>query len=379
MKLTFNNNNNFHLNILLSWLTCFVLIIHGQLMQTNTNRTLHTMNFTNHTGKTMSNVSVKANMSASGHLVIEAAKFTITDLSRQGYSLSTEKAKHHTHYASPSPHHGEFTHNYDQYFEGNPVSNHKPKDVEDWILPSEWIYEQLNDYLTCIYDKQVNCEEQFVTKLQLKLLKIKNDKKKQREASEKHQTTPHRSFLMSPSSAAPKDHATASIPFGTHTQYPTLSFKFGPRYKPEGRDHESHSHPERGEHDLSQYNKRETTFEIHRHSDGHGRPEKTHEQHSHPHHSHHEPHHHPHHDHHHSYPAPPPPPPSPPSMSAPHPHHPPPPPPPPPPPHYQPSTHSHHGSLTSYTILKKLASLIPMIGGEEKPDASSYYNRYRAE
>ncbi|VDQ05577.1 unnamed protein product [Trichobilharzia regenti] len=277
-------------------------------MQTNTNRTLHTMNFTNHTGKTMSNVSVKANMSASGHLVIEAAKFTITDLSRQGYSLSTEKAKHHTHYASPSPHHGEFTHNYDQYFEGNPVSNHKPKDVEDWILPSEWIYEQLNDYLTCIYDKQ-----------------------------------------------------------------------FGPRYKPEGRDHESHSHPERGEHDLSQYNKRETTFEIHRHSDGHGRPEKTHEQHSHPHHSHHEPHHHPHHDHHHSYPAPPPPPPSPPSMSAPHPHHPPPPPPPPPPPHYQPSTHSHHGSLTSYTILKKLASLIPMIGGEEKPDASSYYNRYRAE
>ncbi|CAH8498748.1 unnamed protein product [Schistosoma bovis] len=86
---------------------------------------------------------------------------------------------HHHHHRHHDHDHGDHDHNdhdHDHSHEHSSKEDNNPKTIS-----SEWIYDKLKEYLTCIYEKQINCEDQFVTELQLKLLKMQSNKQKNDE------------------------------------------------------------------------------------------------------------------------------------------------------------------------------------------------------
>uniref|UniRef100_A0A5K4FAJ5 GATA zinc finger domain-containing protein 14-like n=1 Tax=Schistosoma mansoni TaxID=6183 RepID=A0A5K4FAJ5_SCHMA len=93
---------------------------------------------------------------------------------------------HHHHHHKHKSHHHDQDHDRDQDRD-HQDHDHDQKDTNDKTISSSWIYDQLKQYLTCIYDKQINCEDQFVTKLQLELLKLKKKKEKYENVKIKQQ------------------------------------------------------------------------------------------------------------------------------------------------------------------------------------------------
>ncbi|CAH8494100.1 unnamed protein product [Heterobilharzia americana] len=341
--------NRFHLNFLLLCATSFVLTTYGQLASINTNKTVQTTNLTNLTGSTTSNESTKTNITKSHHLIIGATQVTATDLSHESH-LSTSKKPKVIKAASLS-NHGSHIHDYSQYFKENDEKMQKHKnnnDKNDEVLPSQWIYGELGEYLSCIYEKQVNCEDRFVTNLQLKLLKIRTEKQKKTEI--KKDMYYHRSLLSSPrlvKSPSPfpssKDHSKLSLPFETRKQDLALSFKFGPK----GPQQPHHPLTDKGnelpihhkhKRDSPEYRRGEGKFEEHRRRHGehhpHERRERSDKLTSHA------------NDRH----------PTPPTPPSPHyPHH-----------HHSPPSHSHHAVNIPYDLFKKLLEVFPLINSNGK-------------
>ncbi|CAI2725925.1 unnamed protein product [Schistosoma spindalis] len=211
--------------ILFLYLTWIHSIVYG-LLQVNgdKNETVTTMTTTtthsNSTNDNISNTSTITNTTSSTRKVIQGASFTMTDSSyydykpnsmnyNEGYKTKTNehydkhkvnyeqyfknydqsyhhKHKHHHHHHHHHDHHDHYRRqdqdqNQDHHDHNDHHHSYEYSSKEDnhlKTISSEWIYDKLKEYLTCIYEKQMNCEDQFVTELQLKLLKIQSNKQK---------------------------------------------------------------------------------------------------------------------------------------------------------------------------------------------------------
>ncbi|CAH8536618.1 unnamed protein product [Schistosoma rodhaini] len=173
---------------------------------------------TNSSNQMITNHSMITNRTSNLKSVIVGASFTISshDLYKiknnehyndihkiiyDQYFKDYNQHQHHHHHHHHQ-HHKHKSHHYDQDHDRDHQDHDQQdhdqnyKDTNDKTISSSWIYNQLKQYLTCIYHKQINCEDQFVTKLQLELLKIQKKKEKyenikiQQQQQQQKQQTP---------------------------------------------------------------------------------------------------------------------------------------------------------------------------------------------
>nr|CAX69384.1 Histidine-rich glycoprotein precursor [Schistosoma japonicum] len=278
---------DFNIYLLLLYLTSFNSVVDSRLKDgLQKNVTIETIKQTGHntTSTTDGNITSVVNSSTvSGVKIISAASFTYTDTSsytdyllkktppkpkkpqqpKKTDHYDSHKASYEEYFKSYDRHHPDHDHHHHHHPPPPPPPRdhyHPPRDHysnggnDKITIPSDWIYEKLKEYLTCIYEQQINCEDQFVTQLQLKILKMK-----------------------SPPYSSEQHHLQKPIPFETEKQKPTLTFTFNKESqikkpeKTEQKPHTKHKHDkideERRRTTTEHHPNTEKTFEINQHNE----------------------------------------------------------------------------------------------------------------